>query len=305
MRIIFYILFVLSFLFINISPAQAKVYWVGRNIDMSPGGTDVKNHKMLKSMGHSYIIIVPDNPQKLKAENPLYNKLEINLGCGKKGVIIGAYPEKGKVKVLNDLDGSLGAKINATREYTPTKHFFCGTNREKSFWNFVSGVVSTNLSEETFINNLLVNTYTYIFYTKDNPVDYHAVRSTIDSMGYSNDFAQNCNAFAFSLLAWSGASKVPDLGAKRTMPGQRNLLSWKMFDSSGFTLKPTDDFQTVVNKIKVSCKWPVFIDSTKDYTPEVIKNDHEYRDRIKKQIELQRELIKISFEQQQFSYQIF
>lgn len=59
-------LLALSLLFCFCVPAQAKVYWVGRNIDISPSQDENKERTMMKSMGHSYLIIVPDNPGQLK-----------------------------------------------------------------------------------------------------------------------------------------------------------------------------------------------------------------------------------------------
>lgn len=266
-----YFLFLLSLLFFFCAPAQAKVYWVGRNIDISPSVDENKDRTMMKSMGHSYLIIVPDNPGKLKGRYPEFARLERDLGCGRKGIVIGAYPNGGS-EWLSNLDGNLEAVINASREFVPTKVYFCGSKTEKAKWNFVGGLVQSRLNEEIFIIRLIQNTYFYIKNTAKNPVDYHAVRSTLDAIGDSNTHAQNCNSFAFSLLAYSGASQAPDIGATRVMPGNRHLLPEHLFMDG-----------------------PCLRDSNKDYTPELIKNDKQYKDRVNKIKEMKREIRAINF----------
>jgi len=247
---------ILSFLFI-LPAAQAKVYWIGRNIDLSPSDVEKETYKMLKDMGHSYIVIVPDDPEKVRMYSFAYVAEERSLGCGeKRGVIIGAYPENGSKK-LGNLDGNLTAEINAPREFVPTQHYFCGTPKQKQQWNFVGGEVTSDLPEEEFIDTLIIKTYHYQTNTRIHPVDYHAFRSIIDANSRKDELAQNCNAFAWSLLVWSYASHAPDLGETRNMPGQRNLLSEGLFS-----------------------KGPSFRDAEKDNIPPLIKNDSSYRNRL-------------------------
>ncbi len=238
-------------------PLQAKVYWVGRNIDISPSENEEDNPNMLKIMGHSYLIILPDNPEKLKERFPDYTNLEKDWGCGHKGIVIGGYPMGGSDMIAN-LDGNLEALINASREVVPTNHYFCGTDGEKAQWNFVGEPVETNLSDEEFIINIVTRTRAYIYNTSISPLDYHAVRSGIDALGKLNDTAQNCNALAFSILSYAGATKVPDIGASRSMPGNRNLLPEYLFYFG-----------------------PVMRDALEDSTPDVKKNDMEYEERVK------------------------
>lgn len=266
-----YFLFALSLLFFFCASAQAKVYWVGRNIDISPSQDENKERTMMKSMGHSYLIIVPDNLAKLKRRYPEFAALERDLGCGRKGIVIGAYPNKGS-EWLSNLDGNLEAVINAPREFVPTKVYFCGSNEEKAKWNFVGGLVQSRLNEEDFIIRLIQKTYYYIKNTVRNPVDYHAVRSTLDAMGDSNTHAQNCNSFAFSLLAYSGASQAPDIGAARVMPGNRHLLPEHLFMNGSYLR-----------------------DADKDYTPELIKNDKHYKERVNKIKEMKSKIREINF----------
>ena len=62
MRFVLFVLFTLATLFTLPITVDAKVYWIGRNIDMSPNdGTDVKNHKMIKGMGHFFAGISKKN----------------------------------------------------------------------------------------------------------------------------------------------------------------------------------------------------------------------------------------------------
>ncbi len=80
---------------------------------------------------------------------------------------------------------------------------------------------------------------TALFYryqtTNKEKVDYNAFRSVLESELVSGDeIANNCNALAYSLLAYSLASWVPDLGAEGSYPGQRNLLPSKYFVEPGF-----------------------------------------------------------------------
>lgn len=241
-----------SFLWLLPSISCAKVYWVGRNIALSPNTPN--RTKMLSALGHSYLVIIPDNPAKLKQISPTYAKYEKYLGCNKRGIVIGAYPSKG-TEAFGDLDGNLEAQINAVREQIPTQQFLCGTQSQKKKWNFASGLVKSKLSDEQFIKSLLDRTLDYMYSTKKTPVNYHAVRSVIDAISASNSRAQNCNSFAFSLLAYSDASHAPDLGATRVLPGNRNLLPQYLFFNG-----------------------PVF--QSAGYVPEVVKNDVAYRRRV-------------------------
>ena len=127
---IFRIIFLSCFLLTAVS-TQAKVYWVGRNIDISP--EKLNDKKMLTILGHSYLILIPDEPEQIKNIYPTYARFEKQLGCDKRGVVIGAYPSRG-TEWLGDLDGYLVAQINAERENIPTAHFFCGTDEQKKKW---------------------------------------------------------------------------------------------------------------------------------------------------------------------------
>lgn len=184
--------------------------------------------------------------------------------------MIGAYPNGGS-EWLSNLDGNLEAVINASREFVPTKVYFCGSKAEKAKWNFVGGLVQSRLNEEVFIIRLVQKTYSYIKNTAITPVNYHAVRSTLDAIGDSNTNAQNCNSFAFSLLAYSGASQAPDIGATRTMPGNRHLLPEHLFISGQYLR-----------------------DANKDYTPELVKNDKNYKERVRKIKEMRMKIMEIN-----------
>ena len=211
-----------SFLFLCL-PLQAKVYWIGRNIEFS------SQKKKMTVMGHSYLVILPNNPAKLKQKFPYYAKLEKDLGCGYKGVVIGAYPSGGSENIAH-LDGNLVATINATRENLPTRHYLCGKQWEKEQWGFVGASVDTNLLDEDFIINIIKKTLNFQYNSNTNPLDYHALRSVKDALDGINDKANNCNSFAFSLLFYAGATKVLDIGATRSMPGSRRLLPRNYFD---------------------------------------------------------------------------
>ena len=172
--------------------------------------------------------------------------------------MIGAYPQRGS-SWLSNLDGWLDAQINAKREEKPTRDYLCGTRAQKGLWNFVGGQVHSSLSDEAFINLLITNTLNYITSSKSRPVDYHAFRSVLESVfSDSNSYVNNCNAFAFSLLAWSEASDAPDIGARRCMPGSRKLLVRSLFDGNRHQLR----------------------DASKDQRPTLVKNDNLYRQRV-------------------------
>ena len=240
------------FLFLCLPYADAKVYWVARNILLNRNNP--QSNKMVTEWGHSYIIIVPDNPAVTALRSPLYRKYEKSLGCNKRGIVIGGYPYNG-TKEVGDMDGDLGAEINASREDVPTQVFLCGTAAQKKKWGLASGEVKTNLSEIDFINNLLNRTEDYLRTIKKYPIDYNAVRSILDGLSTSNTKANNCNSFAFSLLAYSGATSAPDLGAKRVLPGIRHLLPAANF-FGGSALVPAG------------------------YVPALVKNDRAYRERV-------------------------
>ncbi len=229
-----------------------KSILVGRNIALSPDNP--KNKAMLTIMGHSYLIIIPNNPAQVRQGSALYKKYETALGCNKRGIVIGAYPSKGTTQI-GDLDGYLEAQINAERERIPTAHFLCGTSAQKKRWDFVSGLVEININETKFINNLLERALAYQYVTKFSPVDYHAVRSTIDAVSVGNSLANNCNSFAFSLLAYSDAFRAPDIGANRVLPGNRHLLPQYLF------------FKTSVIQ-------------PQGFVPSVVKNDTIYKRRV-------------------------
>ncbi|MBR4592132.1 MAG: hypothetical protein IKO35_02880 [Elusimicrobiaceae bacterium] len=212
---------------LSVSSVHATVFLVGRNIAVFP--EDAQNSFMLKKEGHSYLVIIPNNPEKVKKISPLYAKWEKDIGCNKRGVIIGAYPEEDK----NLFVASLQALVNADREKEPTQSFLCGTRAQKDVWNFSGGPVKTNLTEEEFIRRILLNAQRYISASKQSPVDYHAFRSLWENVKNSDaDWAQNCNAFAFSLLVYSGASELPSIIiGRRSMPGHKRLLPSSLFYS--------------------------------------------------------------------------
>lgn len=251
------IIFLLCLCLLNVFPAHSKVLWIGRNIDLE-SNSGQKTHRMLTAVGHSYLILLPDNPARLRKVSALYKKHEKNLGCGHKGVIVGAYPKDGSDWLAN-MDGWLKAQINEPLDIGTTYDYLCGTAEQKKIWNFVGGTVYSSLSDNDFIDLLLTNTMHYINNTKRTPVNYHTIRSLLEAaFSVSDSYANNCNAFAFSLLAWSKASHAPDLGATREMPGSRKLLKEFLFGDGLDQL------------------W----DASKDYTPELVKNDKEYRKRV-------------------------
>lgn len=217
--------------FMAVPSLHATVFLVGRNIAISPGKSE--DSLMLKDMGHSYLVIVPNSPEKVKQVSPLYAQWEKEIGCGKRGVIIGAYPEDN----VSLLKASLQAQINATREDVPTQSFLCGTQDKKTVWNFTGGPVKSNLAEEEFIRRLLLNVQRYITVTKEHPIDYHALRSVAErTKNPEATWAQNCNAFAFSLLVYSGVNEIPTISTRhRAMPGHHRLLPDTLF----YTFPPT------------------------------------------------------------------
>lgn len=118
-----YFLFLLSLLFFFCAPAQAKVYWVGRNIDISPSVDENKDRTMMKSMGHSYLIIVPDNPGKLKGRYPEFARLERDLGCGRKGIVIGAYPNR-RIRMVKQFGRQFGSHYKRLKRVCSYKGLF-------------------------------------------------------------------------------------------------------------------------------------------------------------------------------------
>ncbi len=219
-----------------LAPAQARVYWVGRNIDMALqfGIHTKQDWRMVRSYGHSLLIVIPDNPQafarKYNPQNPnaYFKELEKDFGHGFKGFVIAAYAANG-TRLIGHADGHLVAHLNAPREMEPVRDFFA--QRDNGKWNFAVGEVGSPYTDEDFALRILQRARHYIAYTRRQPLPYGTFHSITER--YSQDKpnkAVNCNAFAYSLVRYAGATAVPDLYAQRVMPGIAHLLSRRLFE---------------------------------------------------------------------------
>lgn len=230
----------LSFVFVFVlclycvQAAQAKVYLIGRNIDIA---TDSYGFKyLLAPWGHSFLLIIPDNPQELAAalaeENVVYaEELEQIFIPGINGFTIGGYPGNGSDMLLQ-MDGDLLAVINHPTEKEAVRDWL--RRRNQKLWDFVGGeVLHDGQTDTQFILAILKNTWTY--QKQPEKPDYNAVGSMLEHvLSPQEQRAQNCNALAFSLLAYSNATDAPDIGATRTMPGNHTLLPRYFFKGTEF-----------------------------------------------------------------------
>ena len=215
--------------------AQARVFWLGRNIDMALqfGIHTQKDWRMVRTHGHSLLVILPENPQKFalrynpRNPNAYFTELEKDFGHGYKGFIIAAYAEQG-TQTIGHADGYLVAHINAPREMESVRDFF--SQKDGGKWNFAFGEVFSPFSDEEFALRLLQHARYYMAYTRKNPLPYGTFYSIVEPYTSSRpNKAVNCNAFAYSLVRYAGATQVPDLYQKRVMPGINNLLPAHLF----------------------------------------------------------------------------
>lgn len=243
--------------------ANAEVYWIARSIDLGTK-TDKNGNvtiKFLHTFGHSYITVVPDDPGafalKYNPSDPsAYSReLEVDFGSGKKGFIISAFPVKGNMIVLHS-DGNLVAAFNSDLDMAATKDFFA-SRRSNHDWHFVWNTVEHDgISDTDYAYEIYRLAKMFIKYSSAHRIDYNTVTSMLEDVFIPNEAqANNCNSVAFSLLVYANASRVPDLGAKRLLPGQRNLMPVGFF--RGTELRPAG------------------------WRPRAIINDDAYRARIK------------------------
>ncbi len=232
--------FLLLLTFVS-SYAEAKVLLIARSLKEYDAQT--KTYKGTDVYAHSFIVVLPDNFYSAKMIN--FKPLEVNFGSGKKGFIIAGYPRKENIEG-NRLDGELVALYNPPNDIEATKDFFAGKN--KDVWQFVWGKVESDLDDDSFISLLKENTDNYI---RNSHTDYDAVGSVIEEMFFTREnVAKNCNAFAFSLLTYSQAKKIPDLCALRNIPGCRKLLNrddFMMFQNRPYLTAPTRDLPAIQN----------------------------------------------------------
>ncbi|MBR4508000.1 MAG: hypothetical protein IKP23_00785 [Elusimicrobiaceae bacterium] len=233
--------------------AWAEVLLIARSLKEYDSQT--KTYKGTDKYAHSFIVLIPNNPYSAKMIK--HKNLLINFGSGKKGFIIAGYPRK-ENKEGNRIDGELVALYNPPNDINATKDFFAGKNKE--VWQFVWDKVESDLDDDTFIDLLKENTDNYI---RNSHTDYDAVGSVIEEMFFTREnIAKNCNAFAFSLLTYSQAKKIPDLCKYRNIPGCRKLLNkdyFLMFQNRPYLTIPTKDLPA-------------------------IQNDNEYRQRVKEKL---------------------
>lgn len=217
-------------------PAQARVYWLGRNIDMALqfGIHTKQDWRFVRSYGHSLLVVLPQNPQafarKYNPRNPqaYFKELEQDFGHGYKGFIIAAYAEKG-TQLIGHADGYLVAHLNAPREMESVRDFFAQTGNQK--WNFAFGEVFSPYSDEDFALRLLQRARHYMAYTRRRPLPYGTFFSVTEPYHSTRPSkAVNCNAFAYSLVRYAGATRIPDLYAQRVMPGIARLLPRQLFE---------------------------------------------------------------------------
>ena len=219
-------------------PVQARVYWLGRNIDMALqfGIHTKQNWRMVRSYGHSLLVVIPQNPQafarKYNPQNPnaYFKELEQDFGHGYKGFIIAAYAENG-THLIGHADGYLVARLNAPREMESVRDFFA--QRDNGKWNFAFGEVFSPYGDEDFALRLLQRARRYINYTRRRPLPYGTFYFITERFSEKKpDKAVNCNAFAYSLVRYAGATRVPDLYAQRVMPGISHLLPRALFEAA-------------------------------------------------------------------------
>ena len=229
-------LFLFLFFCLPFAPtAHAKVYWIGRDIDMALqfGIHTKKDWRMFRLYGHSLLVIIPDNPAAFaKLCNPrrpqaYFTELEKDFGHGYKGFTLAAYAEGG-TQLIGHADGYLQAHINAPREMESVRDFFAQTDNGK--WNFAFGEVFSPYQDEFFALRLLRSAQYYIAYTRRRPLGYGTFNSAFEKyLKKRPNIAVNCNAFAYSLVRYAGGVKGPDLYSLRVMPGIANLLPASLF----------------------------------------------------------------------------
>ena len=227
-----------ALLLLGLTPTQAKVYWLGRNIDMALqfGIHTKQDWRMVRSYGHSLLVVIPQNPpafaRKYNPKNPqaYFKELETDFGRGYKGFIIAAYAEGG-TPLIGHADGYLVAHLNAPREMESVRDFFAQRGNDK--WNFAFGEVFSPYSDEDFALRLLQRARYYMRYTRQHPLSYGTFYSIVERFSTGKpDKAVNCNAFAHSLVRYAGAKRIPDLYAQRVMPGISNLLPRALFEKT-------------------------------------------------------------------------
>lgn len=247
--------------------ADAAVYWIGRGLSgVIEESTPPEERSIINIYGHSFVAVIPDKPEELARtlfpQHPelYFEKLEKNFGAGKKGFLIGGYPGSGSA-ALGHMDGNLELRINEVSDFLPTKEYFAGQHYDQ--WRFVGGPVEyEGMTDTEACAAIYRAARRYQRISKSAPIDYNAVHSVTEELIPGEDSAQNCNALAFSVLAYSWASRVPDIGAERVMPGNRKLLPSKYFVEPG-----------------------IYPEYRNPHHPRVFAKDDSYRKRFKKAVD--------------------
>lgn len=207
-----------------VSMGQAKVHWISRNLSF--------DDTYIGGPGHSFLIIIPDKPATIKQKFSWYTQHERELGCGHKGITLSGVR-----------DGwDLVAAINEKKDLKAAYTYFCKSKKEKERVGVKANTITlaSSLDDSTLISNLFVRTTAY---RQKTPLSY-------------TPFENNCNAFALSILSYSGAIDTNGTLLNRTLPGIDILLPFSYFETKGekkemqnFFLRCANTLQKKVEKV--------------------------------------------------------
>ena len=145
---------------------------------------------------HSFLLLEPNNmndftEEKMRARGIDTNKFKfIDIGNSRKGIIVGGYEHKGKLK----------SKINFDTDVRTVKEY--KNNETKTYLNPETRIIQSSKDDTTFIYNILNNTSNYLINTNVTPIKYKLIN-------------MNCNTFTNNLLDYSGA----DINRNKEMKG--------------------------------------------------------------------------------------
>lgn len=167
----------------NIDPDGRKVIAAARDLNMNvpPWGT------------HQFIILKPDNPGYFNSQR--INNLGVtpmrDLGDGSLGWVIGGHNVNGRLKVKF----FESADFQATREYlNPEKY----TAWNKPDFSSEGNIVSSPLTDNQLITNLLQGSLNYNQFEAQNPINYPKL--------WQQGTHVNSNSWAQSILKYAGGS---------------------------------------------------------------------------------------------------
>lgn len=156
----------------KLDPSGREVYSFSRPLESDTGDPGIGRHQ--------FTVAIPDKPED-------FNNL-VDIGGGKKGVVIGAY----------NVNGKLEAKDNAPSDLEAAKKYF--NNASSSI--VASKVEHKGLSDTGFINKILDKAQAYSDHSKNMPINYPSTFQNLLGIG------TNSNSFNQSLLRESGGTNT-------------------------------------------------------------------------------------------------